>query len=309
MLNIRRVSQQQIQVQAWQQCYQPDLAVVTPKQGSRYFQLTLVSINEKVRVLVDAEQWCEHHWPSLTHYAWTSLDDGSLVSLFHSEYRGTLFFSEHFRCGSCEIIDHGDTRQHWFCVREPQLGYVLLSAPIEGIVAKPMPKTAINELKLQADWVLGHSYISIGLLQSIALHDVFHIQQLQLCLSITGHSVARFQKQQEGQFMIEEMIDLEPEDHEQTSVEDFTDETIQPFDVNRMSVKLTFVLGHSEIAINELANIQPGAVYSIGENKEREVKVYANKQLIAEGELIYIGDGDELGLEITRLASLGNKGL
>ncbi|MEQ4693642.1 MULTISPECIES: FliM/FliN family flagellar motor switch protein [Providencia] len=309
MLNIRRISQQAIQARIWQQRYQPDLGVITPKQGSRYFQLELVSANEKVQALVDVEAWCEHHWPSLTHYAWSSLDNANLASLFHSEYRETLFFSEHFRCGSFEIIDYGCTKQDWFCVQEPLLGYVLLSVPIEGLVEKPPQQTLLNELKLQADWVLGVSYISIGLLQSIALHDVFCIQHLQLCLSISGRFIARFQKQQEGQFMIEEMIDLQSEDSEQTQVEDFTQEIIQPFDINGMSVKLTFVLGHSEIAINELANIQPGTVYSIGENKEREVKVYANKQLIAEGELIYIGDSDELGLEITRLASLGNKGL
>nr|ELR5114511.1 FliM/FliN family flagellar motor switch protein [Providencia stuartii] len=309
MLNIRRISQQAIQARIWQQRYQPDLGVVAPKQGARYFQLELVSANEKTQVLVEVEAWCEHHWPSLTHYAWSSLDNANLASLFHSEYRGTLFFSEHFRCESLDIIDYGDTKQHWFCVQEPQLGHVLLSTPIEGLVAKETSKALLNRLKLQADWVLGYSHISARLLQSIELHDVFYIQQLQLHMSIAARSVARFQKQQEGQFMIEEMITSEPEDHEQIEVEAFTDEVIQPFDMNNMSVKLTFVLGHSEIAIDELVNIQPGAVYSIGENKEREVKVYANKQLIAEGELIYIGDSDELGLEITRLVSLGDKGL
>lgn len=73
-----------------------------------------------------------------------------------------------------------------------------------------------------------------------------------------------------------------------------------------MNVKLTFVLGHSDIAVTELNNIQPGSIFSIGENKEREVKVYANKQLVAEGELIYLGDDSELGLEITRIISLGD---
>ncbi|WP_419210231.1 hypothetical protein ABRP32_18415 [Providencia manganoxydans] len=96
MLNIRRISQQAIQARIWQQRYQPDLGVITPKQGSRYFQLELVSANEKVQALVDVEAWCEHHWPSLTHYAWSSLDNANLASLFHSEYRETLFFLRAF---------------------------------------------------------------------------------------------------------------------------------------------------------------------------------------------------------------------
>lgn len=303
MLNIRRISQQQHQMCVWQQCYQPDLGVVTPKQGARYFQLTLVGADEKVKALVGVEDWCNYHWPSLNHYAWQSVDDANLISLFDAEYRGTLFFSEHFRCESLEIIDDGGAQVHWLCVRESNLGQVLLPSPIKGLSVKSAQNRLLNSLKLQADWVLGHSHISAKLLQSIELHDVFYIQQLQLQMSIAGRPFARFQKQQEGQFMIEEIMDSEVENTELTETEDFVAEAVQPFDVNAMTVKLTFVLGHREIAVNELANIQPGSVFSIGEHKEREVKVYANKQLVAEGELIYIGDSDELGLEITRLSS------
>lgn len=106
--------------------------------------------------------------------------------------------------------------------------------------------------------------------------------------------------------MIEEI--LSPEDGEKTQLtEDYQDETERPFNIAQMSIKLTFVLGHSDIPVTELSDIQLGSVFSIGENKEREVKVYANKQLVAEGELIYLDGENELGLEITRIISLGDK--
>lgn len=306
MLNIRRISQRALQVRAWQQCYQPDLETVSPRQGERYFQLTLISHTEKVPALVNVERWCHHHWPAFTHYAWNSIDEDNLISLFTTENRGMRFFSEHFRCGSLEIIDDSPAKP-WLCVQEPALGQVLLPSPIEGLAKQSKQQLALHKLKLQADWVLGYSYISAKLLQSIQLHDVFCIQQLLLNMSIAGRPFARFQKQQEGQFMIEETIAPIADESALLQEETFSDEVVKPFDVNAMTIKLTFVLGQTEITLNELADIQPGAVYSIGENKEREVKVYANKQLIAEGELIYIGESDELGLEITRLAHLGDK--
>ncbi|WBA56960.1 FliM/FliN family flagellar motor switch protein [Providencia sp. 21OH12SH02B-Prov] len=309
MLNIRRISPREVQMRALQQRYQPDADVVVPKSGERYFRLTLVSEKETVQGLMHVGEWCDYRWPTLIHYAWDALNEADLVSLFHSEYPRTLFFSERFRCRNIEIIDDESVTQHWLCVHESHLGKVLLSSPINGVARQPVENRFIECLRLQADWILGHSDISVKLLQSIELHDVLYIQKLQLHMSIAGRLFARFQKQQEGQFMIEEMIDSETENNTEASTEALIDEVVQPFDVNTLSVKLTFVLGHSEITINELANMQLGSIYSIGENKEREVKVYANKQFIAEGELIYIGDSDELGLEITRLGNLGDRRL
>lgn len=126
-------------------------------------------------------------------------------------------------------------------------------------------------------------------------------------MKIAGQLFARFQKQEEGLFMIEELISTENDENNIQSTEDYQNEMVRPFNINEMNIQLSFVLGSTDIKVNELSNIQLGSVFSIGENKEREVKVYANKQLIAEGELIYIGDSEELGLEITRIISLGDK--
>lgn len=110
--------------------------------------------------------------------------------------------------------------------------------------------------------------------------------------------------------MVEEMIEnpVQKEEVPANLHDDIPQEALAPFDLANISVQLTFVLGHSDIPLSELAYIQPGATYSIGADKEREVKVYANKQLVAEGELIYIGEEGELGLEITRLACKGQLG-
>ncbi|CAG9406803.1 hypothetical protein NVI2019_OHEONHNH_00164 [Providencia alcalifaciens] len=277
--------------------------------GERYFQITLNSEKQQIQVLVNAEDWCRHRWPKLAHYAWDLLDAKSLCKVFTYENTGNAFFSEQFRCHHVEIIDDEQPQQSWLTVKEKALGIVLLAEPISGLKEIKPINGLSDTLKLQADWILGYSHISGKTLQSIALRDVLRIQNLQLHMSVAGCLVAHFKKQQEGIFMIEQLVVAEDEQIDSAMEEEFVDETVRPFHLHDLTVKLTFVLGHSDITVGELDTLQPGTVYSIGENKEREVKVYANKQLIAEGELTYIGDSDELGLEIKRLVSLGDKRL
>lgn len=309
MLNFRRISTRKKQLQEWQQRFQNEMTLQTPKAGERYFQLTLQSDTQKSYVFLAAEDWCRHRWPKLAHYAWDMLDGKSLCKVFTYENTGKTFFSNQFRCSSVEIVDDERLLQPWLCVKEKILGDVLLSEPIEGLTETEYHNGMAEKLKFQADWVLGYSYISGKTLRSIALRDVLCIQRLQLNMSLEGHPFAHFQKQQEGVFMIEQLITPEDEPMNPEMEEAFVDEIPRPFNVNNLTVKLTFVLGHSEISLDELNRIQPGTIFSIGENKEREVKVYANKQLFAEGELTYIGESEELGLEITRLVSLGDKRL
>lgn len=307
MLNIRRISAREKQIRVWQQCYSFNTQIKQSKRGQRHFQLSMVSETQKITVFVAVESWCHHRWPKLTQYAWELLSISQLCELFTSEYSKGTFFSHQFRCESVEIVDDERINQLWLVVKEASLGEVLLPEPIEGLEKIKPTNQLVNNLKLQADWILGYSYISVKLLQKIELRDVLCVQQLQLNMSVTGRLLAQFQKQEEGLFMIEELMVPEVEETFVDSEDDEIQEAVRPFDVNEMNVKLTFVLGRSDITVDELSKMQPGYIYSIGENKEREVKVYANKQLIAEGELIYIGDSDELGLEITHIVSLGDK--
>ncbi|WP_261373171.1 FliM/FliN family flagellar motor switch protein [Yersinia bercovieri] len=310
MLNLRRLSRLQIQVMRWQQRYQPDKSAITPQAGEGYFQLQLLSATEKVSALIPIESWCRFCWPELNSCAWQVLDAQSLARIFTNKNDGCTFFSDAFRVEKIEVVDGGIVNRPWLTVTEPLLGTVLLASPFSLL----KPVSAGEQVGLgvtqQVDWVLGHSYISARLLQTLALRDVLCIQQLQLHLTVTGRAVARFQKQQDGVFVVEERVDYTPEVEDTLpGPDDVLPESLpSQFDMASVTVKLTFVLGHSEIPLEELNYIQPGAVYELGADKDREVKVYANKQLVAEGELIYIGDGNELGLEVTKLACQGHLG-
>ncbi|HGN1706430.1 TPA: FliM/FliN family flagellar motor switch protein [Providencia rettgeri] len=306
MLKIRRVGLQEKQLKIWQQQYQVDVVNFLTHSDQSYFSVHLQNELQRVNVLVQIEKWCQHRWPELAHYTWGSLSADVLCDVFMFENKQLHFFEGKFTCSSVEIIDGKDIHRFKLLAQEPHLGEVLLRTPFDGLTVRKLADNGIEHLLLSADWVLGYSHIRLSLLRTLALGDALCIQQLLLHMSVAGRVFARFRKQEEGLFMIEEI--LSPEDDEKTQLaEDYQDEIERPFDVADLSIKLTFVLGHSDIPVTELCDIQLGSVFSIGENKEREVKVYANKQLVAEGELIYLDGESELGLEITRIISLGDK--
>lgn len=304
MLKIRRISQHEKQLKTWEKQYQAIAILNKDNVEKRYFNVCLKNDNQQIQMMIDVHGWCQHRWPHLAHYAWQGVDDQSVCEIFKFENHNKSFFTTQFYCHSVDVVNHNKIERFGLSVFENQLGTVLIDAPFEGLPIRKIAHYSYDNLLLSMDWVLGHSTISVSLLSSLALGDVLCIQQLTLNMKIAGQLFARFQKQEEGLFMIEELISTE---NNIQSTEDYQDEVVRPFNINEMNIQLSFVLGSTNIKINELSDIQIGSVFSIGENKEREVKVYANKQLIAEGELIYIGDGDDLGLEITRIISLGDK--
>lgn len=306
MLKIRRVGQQEKQLKIWQQQYHVDVVNSLTHSGQRYFRVCLQNKLQRVNVLVQIEKWYQHRWPELVHYAWGNLSVDTLCNVFMFENKHQHFFEGRFTCSSVEIIDGNDIQGFRLSAKETCLGEVLLCTPFDGLAVREQADNGITNVSVSADWVLGYSHIRLSLLRTLALGDALCIQQLQLHMLVGERVFARFQKQEEGLFMIEEI--LSPEEGENIQlVDDYQDEIERPFNMADMSIKLTFVLGHSDIPVTELGNIQLGSVFSIGENKEREVKIYANKQLVAEGELIYLDGESELGLEITRIISLGDK--
>ncbi|MGG4664644.1 FliM/FliN family flagellar motor switch protein [Providencia vermicola] len=307
MLKIRRISQRENQLKAWEKQYQVTAIINKDNTEKRYFKIGLKNDDQQIQLFIDMHGWCQHRWPHLAHYAWDAVDNQSMCEIFKFENDNKPFFAPSFYCYSVDVVNNSKIERFGLSVFEENLGTVILEAPFEGLPTRNLAHYSYDNLLLSMDWVLGRSYISASLLGSLALGDVLCIQQLTLNMTIAGQMFARFQKQEEGLFMIEELISTESDENKIQSTEDYQDEVVRPFNINEMNIQLSFVLGSTDIKVNELSNIQLGSIFSIGENKEREVKVYANKQLIAEGELLYIGDSEELGLEITRIISLGDK--
>lgn len=198
MLKIRRVGQQEKQLNTWQQQYQVDVVNSHNHSEPRYFSVYFQSECQRVNALVHIEKWCQHRWPELAHYAWGSLSNDVLCDLFMFENQQPHFFEGQFTCSSVKIIDDNDVHRFRLSAKELHLGEVLLCAPFDGLAMRKSADNGIEHLLLSADWVLGYSHIPLSLLRTLALGDALCIQQLQLHMSVAGRILARFRKQEKA---------------------------------------------------------------------------------------------------------------
>jgi len=69
--------------------------------------------------------------------------------------------------------------------------------------------------------------------------------------------------------------------------------------VLNVPIKISVVLGSCVMEINKLLKIKKNSIVELNKQLGSQVDVYADKKLIAQGELII--DGDHLGIVITKI--------
>jgi flagellar motor switch protein FliN/FliY len=66
-----------------------------------------------------------------------------------------------------------------------------------------------------------------------------------------------------------------------------------------IDVEIVAVLGATDMKISQLLKMGRGAVVQLDRHVDEEIEIYANKQLIARGEIIVIED--KLGVNLTKI--------
>jgi flagellar motor switch protein FliN/FliY len=66
-----------------------------------------------------------------------------------------------------------------------------------------------------------------------------------------------------------------------------------------IDVEIVAVLGATDMKISQLLKMGRGAVVQLDRHIDEEIEVYANKQLIARGEIVVIED--KLGVNLTKI--------
>lgn len=66
-------------------------------------------------------------------------------------------------------------------------------------------------------------------------------------------------------------------------------------------LEVTVELGRSKIVINELLKLNRGSVIELGKQAGETLDIYANKKLIARGEVVMVND--KYGVRITEIVS------
>ena len=66
-----------------------------------------------------------------------------------------------------------------------------------------------------------------------------------------------------------------------------------------IDVEIVAVLGATDLKISQLLKMGRGAVVQLDRHVDEEIEIYANKQLIARGEIVVIED--KLGVNLTKI--------
>ncbi len=75
-----------------------------------------------------------------------------------------------------------------------------------------------------------------------------------------------------------------------------------------VDVDISVVLGQASLRVNQLLKLGRGAVVELEQRTSDPVEIYANKVLIARGEVV-ITSGDKIGVTLTKLVkSIYNQG-
>ncbi|GIX17141.1 MAG: hypothetical protein KatS3mg119_1327 [Rhodothalassiaceae bacterium] len=71
--------------------------------------------------------------------------------------------------------------------------------------------------------------------------------------------------------------------------------------ISKVRVEMTVVLGATEMPVRQLLKMGRGAVIDLDAGHDDEVRIYANGELVALGEIMIVGD--RIGVSITRMVS------
>ncbi len=71
--------------------------------------------------------------------------------------------------------------------------------------------------------------------------------------------------------------------------------------ISKVRVEMTVVLGATEMPVRQLLKMGRGAVIDLDASHDDEVRIHANGELVALGEIMIVGD--RIGVSITRMVS------
>jgi type III secretion system YscQ/HrcQ family protein len=141
---------------------------------------------------------------------------------------------------------------------------------------------------------LGRSQLNALQLSGLALGDVVLLTDPQGYARIPGKRLFYTQFDGEVMVMTQAFEVDEPSDFAQA-----------PFDprVDELPVAVEFVLAERSYSLAELCALAPGEVLELGAGTARHIQLRAGQQLLAEGELVALGE--HLGVELTRVRLRG----
>lgn len=248
---------------------------------------------------VEVSTWADAHLPALAGLDWQGMDAATITSL--------------------------TTQEHPIRFDNPSLGYeraepLVADAPQERI-ALPMISSAEGPVWIERmDWTLPPAVDAMALPSGLRMRLRLYLARLRMPLR-------RLRRLQCGDIVL--LADINPRaccgkralfdytlhpdaitvntldipDDMDITVTAATDADLPPLlDLADLPLNLDVSLGQLHLSLSELSAIQPDSVLPLPAHAHRQVQLQHDGQIVANGELVQVGD--RLGLQLTRVARL-----
>jgi len=271
--------------------------VVDTQTSIRYLQLQMTDEDgRKVAILVDVDCWLDSMGEYLPGIPWQQ------VPLYYlSGWLNTLQLS--FCIEEC-IWTVENIR-----LPEKPVFSTLLSIAAEpcNILCNEWPSFKKEEsvsdffslLPLKLHYVLGHNQILFSELAELVIGDLLIITQRSYYMAIGQYKLFGFNYQGTEEVIVDKYI-FDIQQSLPVAEESMMDWTMLP-------VELEFVLDDKTLTLGELNNISIGSILPVTTHAEQRIKIYLNRKLLAQGELVCLEDGG-LAVEIKKINLQPNDG-
>lgn len=143
-------------------------------------------------------------------------------------------------------------------------------------------------------YMLGSSHLPLQELIPLARGDLLQIENIQFGLDIENYRICSFNYNGEDEIIVSDII-MEYRDQHR-------DEESLLLDWKNLPVHIEFVLDSKILKIQEIDSLEVGTPLRLNDNAVNNIKIYLNRVLFAQGELVLLEAGG-LAVEINKIVT------
>ncbi|OAT44963.1 hypothetical protein M997_3329 [Proteus hauseri ATCC 700826] len=256
------------------------------KVSEHYFVIKGESFSGSFTGLVSVNQAMDIAYPK-KNIDWTLVPFSYLQSLLSMIFSQILFpFSKEPMMLFIDNILINDQKEILYPVVNTEIGDVFISNIKGKYEWVSLSGKRIGSI---AKFNFGYSKISISLLRTLSLGDIFLIDNVSLLLFIGEKKWMGFKWKGEDIVELNKLSD-DLEIEEKTNIEEVSQEKKDLKSIGTIPVTVSFLLASKVLLIEEIESLVAGQQISLPENTSRNITLTVNGTPIAQGELIQVGE-------------------
>lgn len=241
-------------------------------------------------ILIDLRAWFAQHHPECSQLALEYMSNKDLRNFFsYGENPCEMYLPDGGRLGFDSSAPETGRDESYALMLDITTslgkGWLVTVAPdIKPVWTTFEPRHLTFHLRL----LLGESYLRLRYLKKLKPGDVLIISQFREEVLVGDYRLGKFQCQEEQFVFEEELGDFEENSDSLDAEEPYIEQ--QDSGLNKLPVKLDFIIHEKKVTLSELRHLSPGDVIATGGHGKNSVTICANRMLIGRGELVWIDD-------------------